>query len=199
MGPAVKAQDPSLAFIIVVHGIAVRLERAPEVCEQSQRHVLRTRAFVVMEEKQFLCHSAYLPEVALDRPVLLVVNYRHRRFIGLNVVSIYHQVPYSVIERPQLVSDILEPVHLWIRMALANMSFANLPDVLVNVRVGEEMYQRRGGMKYFKSEAKPQGYMMKHGIISLPRYVYNVAGRFAVHVAMPNKVRSFVFQKVFRK
>ena len=61
-------------------------------------------------------------------------------------------------------------------MALANMSFANLPDVLVNVRVGEEMYQRRGGMKYFKSEAKLQGYMMKHGIISLPRYVYNVAG-----------------------
>ena len=50
-------------------------------------------------------------------------------------------------------------------------------------------------MKYFKSEAKLQGYMMKHGIISLPRYVYNVAGRFAVHVAMPNKVRSFVFSK----
>lgn len=31
MGPAVKAQAPVLAFIIVVHGIAVRLERVPEV------------------------------------------------------------------------------------------------------------------------------------------------------------------------
>ena len=40
MGPAVKAQYPVLAFIIVVHGIAVRLERAPEVSEQPQRHVL---------------------------------------------------------------------------------------------------------------------------------------------------------------
>lgn len=29
-----------LAFIIVVHGIAVRLERAPEVCKQPQSHVL---------------------------------------------------------------------------------------------------------------------------------------------------------------
>lgn len=38
------------------------------------------------------------------------VNYRHPRFIGLNVVSIHHQVTYSVIERPQQVSDILEPV-----------------------------------------------------------------------------------------
>lgn len=63
-----------------------------------------------MEENQFLCHSAYLPEVTLDRPVLLLVNYRHRRFIGLNVVSIHRQVTYSVIERPQQVSDILEPV-----------------------------------------------------------------------------------------
>ena len=63
-----------------------------------------------MEGKQFLCHSAYLPEVTLDRPVLLVVNYRHRRFIGLNVVSIHLYVTYSVIERPQQVSDILEPV-----------------------------------------------------------------------------------------
>lgn len=93
-----------------VHGIAVRLERAPEVCEQTQSHVLRTRNFVVMEEKQFLYRSAYLPEVTLDRPALLVVNYRHRRFIGLNVVSIHLQVTYSVIERPRQVSDILEPV-----------------------------------------------------------------------------------------
>ena len=90
MGPAVKALEPGLAFIIVVHGIVVRLERAPEVCEQPQRHVLLTRALVVMEEKQIPCHGEYLPEVALDRPVLLVVNYRHRRFIGLNVVSIHH-------------------------------------------------------------------------------------------------------------
>lgn len=110
MGPAVKAQDPILAFIIVVHGIAVRLERAPEVCEQPQRHILRTRAFVIMKEKQFPCHSAYLPEVALDRPVLLVVNYRHRRFIGLDVVRLHHQVTYPVVERPQQVGDILEPV-----------------------------------------------------------------------------------------
>lgn len=39
-------------------------------------------------------------------------------------------------------------------MALSNMSFANLPDVLVKVRVGEDMYQRRGGMKYFKKRSK---------------------------------------------
>lgn len=92
-----------------------------------------------------------------------------------------------------------EDYYLWVRMTEQGMKFANLPDNLVNVRVGEEMYQRRGGMKYFKSEARLQKYMYKHGIISLPRYLYNVAGRFAVQVAMPNKVRSFVFQKLFRR
>lgn len=92
-----------------------------------------------------------------------------------------------------------EDYYLWVRMVELGMKFANLLDNLVNVRVGEEMYQRRGGVKYFKSEARLQKYMYKHGIISLPRYLYNVAGRFAVQVAMPNKVRGFVFQKLFRK
>lgn len=92
-----------------------------------------------------------------------------------------------------------EDYYLWVRMVEKGMTFANLADNLVNVRVGEEMYQRRGGMNYFKSEARLQQYMFKHGIISFPRYIFNVAGRFAVQVAMPNNVRSFVFQKLFRR
>ncbi len=92
-----------------------------------------------------------------------------------------------------------EDYYLWVRMTEQGMVFANLPDNLVNVRVGDEMYQRRGGVKYFKSEARLQKYMYRHSIISFPRYIYNVTGRFAVQVAMPNKVRGFVFQKLFRK
>jgi glycosyltransferase involved in cell wall biosynthesis len=91
-----------------------------------------------------------------------------------------------------------EDYYLWLRMAEAGLKFANLPETLVNVRVGNEMYQRRGGWKYFKSEAKLQGYMLKHGIISFPRYCFNVAVRFGVQVAVPNKLRGFIFQKLFR-
>lgn len=92
-----------------------------------------------------------------------------------------------------------EDYYLWIRMAEAGCRFANLPDTLVNVRVGKDMYARRGGWKYFRSEAGLQRYMLQHKIISLPRYLFNVAVRFAVQVAMPNRVRGFVFQKLFRK
>lgn len=92
-----------------------------------------------------------------------------------------------------------EDYYLWIRMMMAGCKFANLPDTLVNVRVGKDMYARRGGWKYFISEKGLQDYMLQHKIISLPQYLYNVTGRFAVQVVMPNWLRGFVFQKLFRK
>ena len=92
-----------------------------------------------------------------------------------------------------------EDYYLWVRMTEHGMKFANLPDNLVNVRVGEEMYQRRGGMRYFKSEANLQKYMLSHGIISFPKCCYNVAIRLAVQVLMPNSVRGWVFKTFARK
>ena len=91
-----------------------------------------------------------------------------------------------------------EDYFLWIRMFLAGCQFANLPETLVNVRVGKEMYQRRGGWKYFLSEAKLQKYMFDNDIIGIIRFAYNVLGRFVIQVLMPNKLRCFVFQKLFR-
>ena len=58
-----------------------------------------------------------------------------------------------------------EDYYLWIRLVLAEKKFANLPDTLVKVRVGEDMYQRRGGMKYFESERNIQRMMLKEGMI----------------------------------
>ena len=91
-----------------------------------------------------------------------------------------------------------EDYYLWLRMALANMIFRNVNDVLVNVRVGKEMYQRRGGVKYFKSEAKLQKYMLDNKIIGFPRYLISVTERLILQVLMPNKMRSFIFQKLAR-
>jgi hypothetical protein len=91
-----------------------------------------------------------------------------------------------------------EDYYLWLRMYLAGMKFANIPEVLVNVRVGREMYKRRGGWKYFCSEAKLQGFMLKNKIISLPLYVVNVAKRLIVQVLLPNSLRGWVFKKFAR-
>lgn len=91
-----------------------------------------------------------------------------------------------------------EDYYLWIRLALCGYKFYNIQENLVNVRVGEEMYQRRGGKKYFDSEARLQKYMLDHKLISLPKYAYNVLIRWAVQVAMPNWLRGWVFRTFAR-
>ena len=91
-----------------------------------------------------------------------------------------------------------EDYYLWIRMALADLKFANVKDVLVNVRVGNEMYQRRGGLKYFKSEAKLQRFMLDNKVINVSRYIVNVTQRLILQVLMPNWLRGIVF-KIFAR
>ena len=91
-----------------------------------------------------------------------------------------------------------EDYYLWLRMMQNGTVFANTGTVLVNVRVGKEMYRRRGGLKYFRSEAKLQKYMLKNKIIGFPRYVLNVSERFVLQVLMPNKLRGWVFKKFAR-
>ncbi len=92
-----------------------------------------------------------------------------------------------------------EDYYLWIRLLKAEAKFANLPDYLVNVRIGKEMYQRRGGTKYFLSEAKLQKFMLDNKIIGLGRFVVNVGERLVVQVLLPNKLRSWVFKNFARK
>ena len=92
-----------------------------------------------------------------------------------------------------------EDYYLWIRMMQTQCIFKNIDENLVFVRVGQDMYQRRGGWKYFKSEARLQHYMLKQRIIKIHRYLYNVLIRLAVQVLMPNTLRGFIFQKLCRK
>ena len=92
-----------------------------------------------------------------------------------------------------------EDYYLWIRMAIAGLKFCNVADNLVFVRVGNEMYKRRGGCRYFASEAKLQRYMFKHKIIGVGRYLFNVTERLILQVLMPNSLRGWVFKKLARE
>lgn len=92
-----------------------------------------------------------------------------------------------------------EDYYLWIRMWLNNATFSNTGTVLVNVRVGEEMYQRRGGDKYFASEKGLQEYMLEHKMIGVSTYIQNIAKRVIVEKLLPNKLRSWVFRIFARK
>lgn len=92
-----------------------------------------------------------------------------------------------------------EDYYLWIRMMQCGCKFANLPDVLASARVSLDMYKRRGGKKYFDSEAGLQRYMYQHGLISYPKMLINITIRFVIQCMIPNTLRGFIFQKLFRK
>lgn len=91
-----------------------------------------------------------------------------------------------------------EDYYLWIRMALKNHQFANLSETLVKVRVGKDMYARRGGDKYFKSEIGIQKLMLEKGLIDRTTYRSNCVKRFIVQKLLPNKIRGWVFRKFAR-
>jgi len=92
-----------------------------------------------------------------------------------------------------------EDYYLWIRMALKGMQFANLQTTLVNVRVGDQMYNRRGGYSYYKSEKDIQKFMYKFHFINLWEYMSNIVVRFIVQILLPNNIRGKIFQLFFRK
>lgn len=92
-----------------------------------------------------------------------------------------------------------EDYYLWVRMMMNKCVFANLSDVLVNVRSGEDQYARRGGMKYFKSEEGIQRLMLDNRLINRWDYSVNVAKRLIVQILLPNWLRGWVFRTFARK
>ncbi len=93
---------------------------------------------------------------------------------------------------------LVEDYYLWARMAKAGYTFANLPQTLMRVRIDSDMFARRGGYKYFKSNKAISTKLLKLGLISWPEHIFNLSVRFCVQVLMPNSVRALFYKKVLR-
>ena len=92
----------------------------------------------------------------------------------------------------------VEDYYLWARMAAKGYKMANLPDILVKVRVDISMYGRRGGWKYFKSNLAMSEKLRELKLIPLTTHAFNACIRFCVQVLMPNSVRSYFYRKALR-
>ncbi len=88
---------------------------------------------------------------------------------------------------------------LWIRMYQAGCRFANVNEVLVDARVGRDMYARRGGAAYFESEKKIQDILLEDGIIDEKTYRMNMLKRKIVEKWMPSSLRAFAFKVAARR
>lgn len=92
-----------------------------------------------------------------------------------------------------------EDYYLWIRMYMCGCRFANLPESLVSVRTGKDMFARRGGKAYYESEKNIFRYMCDNKIITRSAYRKAKYVRFIVQRMMPNKVRAWAYRKFVRK
>lgn len=93
---------------------------------------------------------------------------------------------------------LLEDYYLWIRMLQKGSQGYNLQEPLLWMRAGSDMYKRRAGWKYAKSQKALFKYMKDSGFISGPQYVQSVAVRTASSFT-PNWLREFMFKTVMRK
>ncbi len=92
-----------------------------------------------------------------------------------------------------------EDYYLWIRMMKEKCQFANVEEVLVNVRSGTDQYSRRGGRRYFQSEKGIKQLQLKNKMINKFEYHYFIAQRYVVQILMPNWLRGWVFRTLARK
>lgn len=93
---------------------------------------------------------------------------------------------------------LLEDYYLWVRMIIAGYRGYNLQEPLLHMRAGTDMYMRRGGLKYTKTQEKLFRFMKNNGFISKGQYIKNCVIRGESSLA-PNWLRKFMFEKVLRK
>ncbi len=94
---------------------------------------------------------------------------------------------------------LMEDYYLWCRMYLQNAVFANLPETLVYVRIGEDMYRRRGGFRYFRSGYQIEKFKLQNHIVGVYTFLQRTAMRFGAQVLMPGWLRGWALKRFFRK
>lgn len=93
---------------------------------------------------------------------------------------------------------LLEDYYLWLRMLLNGSKGYNIQDSLLWMRAGSDMYKRRAGWKYAKSQRDLFKFIKNQGMIGTGNYCTACFIRTASALA-PNALRKFVFRKVLRK
>ena len=92
---------------------------------------------------------------------------------------------------------LLEDYYLWLRMLMAGYQGYNIQEPLLHMRAGSDMYKRRAGWKYAKTQAKLFKFMKQQGCIGNGQYIKSCVIRSGSALA-PNWLRKFMFERVLR-
>ena len=93
---------------------------------------------------------------------------------------------------------LFEDYDLYARMLMKGTKGYNVQENLLCVRVNNDFYKRRGGIKYLKSVLKAKKRFYKMGFYSFKDYFISSFAHITVCL-MPNKLRDFIYRKFLRK
>lgn len=91
-----------------------------------------------------------------------------------------------------------EDYYLWAKVISNNYYTMNIPDVLVFMRVGNGMYDRRGGIKYIKGDFIMQRNLMTLNCINFFEFIINIFVRSLVRI-LPTFARKKIYIEILRK
>lgn len=98
----------------------------------------------------------------------------------------YQEMPY------------FEDYWLWIRILQKRYVVKNIDKILVNVRAGAEMLDRRGGLSYARASYIFLKATYDSGLICYSEYLVGLVIRISF-VMMPTCIRKFLYNKILRK
>lgn len=91
----------------------------------------------------------------------------------------------------------VEDYELWVRCIVAGYQLVNLDDVLVYVRVGNGMAQRRSNREYISSWKKLNQYMYQHKLVTKFEVMKNMLA-IRLFIYMPVGLKKFLYDTVLR-
>ncbi len=90
-----------------------------------------------------------------------------------------------------------EDYYLWGRMLSKNFKFANIDEMLVNVRAGKSMLARRKGLKYLKQEILLQKTFLDINFISVNIFIKNITFKSLLRLSN-DTIRNFIYSNFLR-
>lgn len=93
---------------------------------------------------------------------------------------------------------LLEDYFLWVRMLLTGSKGYNIQEPILWMRAGSDLYKRRSGWRYVRSQKQLLDYMRSHRMIPLGSYLSSLTMR-SLSALAPNCIRKFAFQNALRK
>lgn len=95
-------------------------------------------------------------------------------------------------------APLMEDDLMWVNLIISGAKCLNIDDYLVYARTGNDMYKRRGGLKYFIKYKNSRKKIYKLGYISYWNYCFTNIIQF-IFAVIPNNLRGILYKKFLRK